>query len=114
MVSRFLTETVTVVRPGAPTRDSRGNDVPGTPTETVVTSCGVFPPTGQTAPTVELTDGRQTVEIIRVLYAPIGTDIRATDRVRHGSVTYEVAGAPSPFAATSLAHVEATLREVTG
>lgn len=114
MISSLMTDTVTVLRPGPPTRDSRGNEVPGPPVETIVTGCAVLPPTGQSAPTVELTVGQQTVTISRVLFAPLGTDVRATDQVVHGGRTYEVVGEPSVFDRTSLAHIETTLKAVTG
>ncbi|WP_138905993.1 hypothetical protein [Streptomyces chryseus] len=108
-----MVDDVTVLRPGPPTRDARGNAKPGPVDEIPVTGCAVLPPAGQTAPTVEITDGQQTVIIVRVLYAPLGTDLRPADRIRHAGRTYEVVGEPSPFVAL-LPHIEANLKAVTG
>src|SRR5690606_21170912 len=76
-------ETVTIVRPGPPTQDEYGNDVPGTPVEIDVPGCGVAPRTSS-----EITDARDTVIVGLTLYAPAGTDLRATDRVRVGGELY--------------------------
>lgn len=110
-------DTVTIVRPGAPTRDDYGNDVPGAPTEIPVAGCGVAPRDGTGAGANELTDARDTVISGLVLYAPYGTDIRATDKVRVGGQLYEVEGLPgsfrSPFTA-STGPVVVALELVTG
>lgn len=114
MIVNFMTDTVIVIRPGAPTRDSRGNVIPGPPVETTVGWCAVLPPTGQTAPTTEITQSAQTVTVVRVLYAPMDTDLRPADKVRFNGQIYEVVGEPSPLNRTSLAHIEANLKAVSG
>ena len=110
-------DTVTIVRPGPPTRDAYGNDVPGTPIEIPVSGCGVAPRDGTGAGANELTDARDTVFVGLTLHAPYGTDIRATDRVRVGGDLYDVVGLPgsfrSPFTG-STGPVVASLELVTG
>lgn len=110
-------DTVTIVRPGPPTRDAYNNDVPGTPMETEVSGCGVAPRDGTGAAANELTEARDTVISGLILYAPYGTDIRATDQVRVGGELYEVEGLPggfrSPFTG-STGPVVAALKLVTG
>jgi hypothetical protein len=110
-------DTVTIVRPGPPSRDAYGNDVPGPPTETPVPGCSVAPRDGTGAGANELTDARDTVFVGLTLYAPYGTDIRATDRVRVGGDLYDVVGLPgtfrSPFTG-STGPVVASLELVTG
>lgn len=110
-------DTVTIIRPGPPTRDSYGNDVPGAPTETVVPGCGIAPRDSTGSASNELTDARDTVISGLTLYAPYGTDIRATDKVRVDGQLYEVEGLPggfrSPFTG-STGPVVATLELVTG
>lgn len=90
-------DTVTILRPGAPTRDVYQNDVPGTPTEIIVHGCAVAPRDGTGAGANEIVDARDTVISGLTLYAPYGTDIRATDRVRVGADLYEVEGHPGTF-----------------
>ncbi|MEU6543878.1 hypothetical protein [Streptomyces sp. NPDC046859] len=110
-------ETVTIVRPGEPTEDSYGNDVPGEPTEIPVPGCGVAPRDGTGSASNELTDARDTVITGLTLYAPYGTDIRATDKIRVDGRLYEVEGQPgsfrSPFTA-STGPVVVALELVTG
>lgn len=110
-------DTVTIVRPGPPTQDAYGNDVPGAPTEIQVAGCGIAPRDSTGSASNEITDARDTVISGLTLYAPYGTDIRATDRVRVGGVMYEVEGLPgsfrSPFTA-STGPVVAALELVTG
>ena len=90
-------DVVTIVRPGAPTRDSYGNDVPGTPTEFPVHGCAVAPRDGTGAGANEIIDARDTVIVGLTLYAPYGTDIRATDQIRVNGELYEVDGQPGSF-----------------
>lgn len=110
-------DTVTILRPGPATQDSYGNDVPGAPTEIPVAGCGVAPRDSTGSASNELTDARDTVISGLTLYAPYGTDIRATDRVRVGGQLYEVEGLPgsfrSPFTG-STGPVVASLELVTG
>jgi hypothetical protein len=110
-------DTVTIVRPGTPTQDAYGNDVPGAPTEITVSGCGVAPRDSTGSASNELTDARDTVISGLTLYAPYGTDIRATDRIRVAGELFEVVGLPgsfrSPFTG-STGPVVASLELVTG
>lgn len=110
-------DTVTIIRPGPATQDAYGNDVPGTPTEIPVTGCGIAPRDGTGSASNELIDARDTVISGLTLYAPYGTDIRATDKVLVGGQLYEVEGLPgsfrSPFTG-STGPVVASLELVTG
>ncbi|MEV7013275.1 hypothetical protein [Streptosporangium sp. NPDC051022] len=85
-------ETVVILRPGARTRDSAGNYLPGPDREIPVPGCAAWP-TGSTEQ-VEAQD--QTKELFTVL-APYGTDIRATDRVRLYGRVFEVDGEPQSW-----------------
>lgn len=112
VIGLYMTETVQVLRQ-TPTTDRYGNTVPGEWTPTDVAGCAVLPPPVQIAATAEVTDNRDHVATIRVLFAPAGTDVLATDRVQHGATVYEVDGDPAVYPG-ALAHVEANLRKVTG
>lgn len=90
-------DTITIVRPGEATRDGYGNYVPGPPTEIPVTGCGVAPRDGSSAGDNELTDARDTVITGLTVYAPYGTDVRATDKMRVGGQLYDVVGLPGSF-----------------
>lgn len=110
-------DTVTIVRPGPPTRDTYGNYVPGPATEIPVPGCGIAPRDGSSSSDNELTDARDTVITGLTVFAPYGTDIRATDRMRVGDKLYDVVGLPgsfrSPFTG-STGPVVASLELVTG
>lgn len=110
-------DTVTIVRPGAPTRDPYGNYIPGPATEIPVPGCGVAPRDGTSASNNELTDARDTVITGLTVFAPSGTDVRATDKMRVGGDLYDVVGLPgsfrSPFTA-SAGPVVVSLELVTG
>lgn len=110
-------DTVTIVRPGPPTEDIYGNDVPGPPSEIVVSGCAVAPRDGTGAGANEITDARDTVIVGLTLFAPHGTDIRATDRIRVDGDLYEVDGQAgsfrSPFTG-SVGPVVVSLELVTG
>ncbi|WP_328336729.1 hypothetical protein [Streptomyces violaceus] len=109
-------DTVTIVRPGPSTEDEYGNDIPGPPEEITVPGCAIAP-RGAAAVSAELTDARDTVITGLTLYAPYGTEIRATDRIRIDGQLYEVEGLPgsfrSPFTG-STGPVVAALELVTG
>lgn len=90
-------DTVTIIRPGPATQDSYGNDAPGPPTETPIPGCGVAPRDSTGSAANEITDARDTVISGLTLYAPYGTDVRATDKIRVGGVLYEVVGLPGSF-----------------
>ncbi|WP_459650263.1 hypothetical protein [Kitasatospora sp. Ki12] len=94
-------------------QDAYGNDVRGAATEADIDGCRVLPPSGQTAASVEAVEARDQVVILRVLFAPAGTDLRATDQIRHAGTAYEVHGQPSEYPG-HLAHVEVNLKAVSG
>lgn len=79
--------------------------------------CSVSPRDGNTVGSNEITQARNTVITGLTLYAPAGTDLRATDRVRVRGVLYDVDGQPgwfgSPFTG-SAGPVVAVLEVVTG
>ncbi|MDX2793997.1 hypothetical protein [Streptomyces scabiei] len=81
-----------------------------------VENCGVLPPYGVTVgSSTETHDASTTVETRRVLFAPLGTDVRPADVViRANGEKWQVQGKPNLLPATSLAHLEAALKEVTG
>jgi hypothetical protein len=110
-------ETIVIVRPGPPTQDSYGNDVAGPPAEIEVVGCAVAPRDGTGTASNERLDARDTVITGLTLYAPYGTDIRATDQIRVNGELYEVDGQPgsfrSPFTA-STGPVVVALELVTG
>lgn len=110
-------DTVTILRPGPSTEDAYGNDTPSTPTEIPIHGCALEPQDGTGAGANEIVDARDTVLAGLKLYAPYGTDIRPTDRVRVNGVVYDVNGQPggfrSPFTG-STGPVVAALIVVTG
>lgn len=112
MIGLYMTETVTILRADT-AQDRYGNNVDDAVTETDVPGCLVISPSGQVAPTDEISSNRDTVTTTRTLFAPAGTDLRPTDRVRHNGRVYQVQGEPSVYPGV-LAHMEATLRVVTG
>lgn len=99
-------ETVTILRTGAsPGRDQRGNPIPGPVTETDIKGCVVTP--REAAPQVGGQDqqARDTVIVGYTVYAPSGSDVLTTDRVRIRGQVCEVTGEPgewlrSPFTGT--------------
>lgn len=103
---------VTFIRPGAPTQDAYGNDVPGAATETDVAGCAVWPRTSD-----EDVQGRMQVTQGLNVVAPYGTDVRPQDQARVGGVLYDVDGDPgdwrSPLTGTR-AGVQISLTRVTG
>lgn len=105
-------ETVTVVRPGAPTEDQYGNEVPGAPTSTDVPGCAVAPRSSS-----EDLQARDQVIVGLNVWMPSGSDVRATDRMRVRGVLYDIDGEPglfaTPFTGTS-GHVQVSLTRVSG
>lgn len=105
-------ETVTIVRPGTPTQDQYGNDVPGAATEISVPGCAVAP----RASSEDVQARDQVVEGLTV-WMPAGTDVRPTDRVRRGGLLFEIDGEAgewnSPFTGFA-GPVQVALSRVTG
>lgn len=101
MTSWPVGETATVLRPGPPTTDPYGNDIPGVDAETDYAGCAVWP-------RVSSEDVQARDQIIDGLYVvfPTGADVLATDRVRVRSRIYLVDGEPgvyrSPLTGTAL------------
>ncbi|KPC89883.1 hypothetical protein ADL27_38355 [Streptomyces sp. NRRL F-6602] len=115
LLAQLMTETWDIERPGEMVRDSTGSYVPGPPVRIPVTRCAVATPYGVTVgSSSEQNEGQSTVTTRRVLFAPVGTDVRPTDHIVRGDERYEVVGRPVVLPLTSLAHVEAQLQEVTG
>lgn len=116
LIAQLMSETIEIERPGTPTRDSTGSEVPGSPVRFEVENCAVMSPYGVTVgSSTETHNASTTVETRRMLFAPLGTDVRAADVVvRANGERWQVEGRPNPLPATSLAHIEAALKEVTG
>jgi hypothetical protein len=95
--------TIRVLRTGAsPGRDPRGQPLPGPDESFDVPGCVVTP--RESAPQVggDQQQGRDTVIVGITVYAPPGTDIRTTDRIRvtasrYQGVTFEVTGEPGDW-----------------
>ena len=105
-------ETVTVLNPGPPTRDSAGNYIPGPDMLTPIEGCAVWP-TGS----VELDDTLdQTMEHLTVL-VPYGTDVSNISRVKMWGRVFNVIGTPLPWASPltgTRAGIQLQLELVTG
>ncbi len=71
--------TATIHRPGPPTTNDRGAEVPGQPTDIPVQVYRVAPVRGE-----EISVGRQTILISARAAFPPGTDIRPTDELTVG------------------------------
>lgn len=108
----FHRDTVTVLRAGL-VDDGYGNQVPdwSDPVRAEVTGCRLQP-----MPVEDYVLDREAVTTRWRLFAPEGTDLRATDRVEHDGVAYQVEGDPErwPSPTGRLAHVEALLRRTEG
>lgn len=98
-------ETVTVVR--TPGRDAFGDPLPGSATEFDVAGC-LFAP----GPSRELGFAANQVDSDGTVYAPPGTDVLATDKVRVRERLYSVVGDPQDWG--NDAGVVIVLRRVTG
>lgn len=98
------TETVTVIRP--PGRDPFGDPLPGTAQESDVAGCLFAPGTSR-----EPGFADNQVDTDGTIYAPAGTDIRATDRVRIRGDEYSVVGKPQVWGTSG---VVTAVRLVTG
>jgi hypothetical protein len=117
LIAGLMSATWFIERPGERVRDSTGSYVPGPRVRTRVDYCAVMSPYGVTVgSSSETHEASDTVLTRRVFAAPIGTDVRPSDRIvsEDGTETWEVIGRPLIFPLTSLARVEATLQEVTG
>lgn len=115
LLGMLLNDTVEIERDGEPVRDSTGSYVPGPPTQIPVTACAVLSPYGvAVGSSSEVNDASHTITVRRVFFAPIGTDVRAEDHIRHRGKRYQVIGEPLVFEATTLRHLEVPLQEVTG
>lgn len=108
----FHRDTVTILRAGM-VDDGYGNQTPdwSAPSRADVAGCRLQP-----LPVEDYTLDREAVTTRWRLFAPAGTDLRATDRVEHQDEVYEVEGDPErwPSPTGRLAHVEALLRRTEG
>jgi hypothetical protein len=79
--------------------------------ETAIANCSVQPVTSK-----EYDAGREAVTIRWRIFAPAGTDLLASDRVRFSSVLYELDGDGQawPSATGGIDHVEALMKRVVG
>lgn len=98
------TETVTVIVP--PGRDRFGDPLSGSGTETPVAGCLIAP--GRSA---EDTFGSHQVDTDLTVYAPAGTVVASTDRVRVRGLVYGVVGEAQVWGTSG---VVVALRRVTG
>ncbi|MFJ6237932.1 hypothetical protein ACIQH0_28080 [Streptomyces griseus] len=117
LISALMSQSWVIERPGPRVRDSAGTWVAGPPVQTRVDHCAVMSPYGVTVgSSSEDHDASETVTTRRVFAAPLGTDVRSSDCIvsLDGSERWEVVGRPLVLPLTSLARVEATLKEVTG
>ncbi|MGP3750896.1 hypothetical protein [Streptomyces sp. IBSNAI001] len=117
LISDLMSATWVIERAGERVRDSTGSWVPGPRVRIRVTNCAVMSPYGVTVgSSSEEHNASDTVTTRRVFAAPLGTDVRPADRIasEDGSEVWEVIGRPLVFPLTSLARVEASLKEVTG
>jgi hypothetical protein len=115
LIATLLNDSVVIERDGPMTRDSAGTLVPGPPVMITVERATVMSPYGVTVGSASETDAASmTVTTRRVLVAPLGTDVRAADRIHHNGRRYDVIGTPLEFPLTSLARLEAAVEEVTG
>lgn len=117
LIASLMSATWYIERAGERVRDSTGSWVPGPRVRIRVDNCAVMSPYGVTVgSSSETHEASDTVTTRRVFAAPLGTDVRPSDRIANedGSEVWEVVGRPLIFPLTSLARVEATLKEVTG
>lgn len=117
MIRQFLMgNTLTIVRDGPEQRDSTGSVVPGPPVQISVPGSGIYSPYGVTVgSSQEQQSASDTVATDRVFGAPLGTEIRPTDRIIDtDGRRWQVIGTPVVFPLTSLARVEVAVKEVTG
>lgn len=112
-------ETVTVVRTGAsPGRDQYGQPIPGPVTEIPIRGCVVTPRSENIRIGSPPQQARDTVITGWNVYAPPGTDIRTTDRLRIRGSLWEVTGETAdwgrnPFSGTH-GPVEVTADRISG
>ncbi|MFJ6636565.1 hypothetical protein ACIQMR_35155 [Streptomyces sp. NPDC091376] len=116
LIGALMSETVTIERAGSKVRDSTGSFVDGPKVAITVHYCAVMSPYGVTVGSSNEThNASETVVTDRVLAAPLGTDVRPGDFVVQADGTrWQVEGRPLVFPLTSLARVEAQLKEVIG
>lgn len=99
-------ETIVRLRRGpSPGKDVRGQPLPGLLVETPVPGCVVTPRAETPQVGGEQQQARDTVIVGFTVYAPPGTDVRATDQFRIRGAICEVTGEPgdwrqSPFTGT--------------
>lgn len=85
-------DTVTILRPGEPTRDNAGNYVPGLDLEIPYAGCAVWPDAS-----TETTDAQDQVTERLSALLPYGADVQATDRARVYDRIFQVQGMPQSW-----------------
>lgn len=91
-------ETVTVVRTGPSSgRDPLGIPLPGTAQEIPLPGCVITPRASSPAVGGAEQQARDTVIVGWTVYAPPGSDVRTTDRVRIRGELCEVTGQPGDW-----------------
>lgn len=110
MVS-FATETPIILRPGI--TEEWGQEVVDwdNPTEIPIPGCTDYALSG-----VETLQGTEVAMGSRQMFMPAGTDVRATDRIRHLGYVWEIVGEPAPQISPTgaLSHVEVLLKRWKG
>jgi hypothetical protein len=117
LIASLMAQTWFIDRAGERVRDSTGSYVPGPRVRIRVDNCAVMSPYGVTVgSSSEAHEASETVTTRRVFAAPLGTDVRPDDRIvsEDGAEVWEVVGRPMVYPLTSLARVEATVKDVTG
>lgn len=107
MLPRFMTQTVTRIRPG--TKEIRGQIIPDWDNVSTATinGCSVQP-----ASTTLSQDGRVLgISDGMTLHAPASADIMAGDKIQFGGNTYTINGDPRrwPSATGGLDHIQCSL-----
>jgi hypothetical protein len=108
-----MSETVTILRAGAPSSDRYGNVVPGGDVRLDIAGCAVAPRLQG-----DVTEGgRQGVIVGTTVYFPAGTDVLSTDRLEVRGEEHIIEGDPgrweNPFTGTEFG-VEVATRRVEG
>ena len=99
-------ETVRIIRTGpSPGRDARGQPLPGPDQSFDVAGCAVTPRAETPQVGGDQQQARDTVIVGWTVYAPAGTVLRTTDKVRIRGVVCDITGEPgdwgrSPFTGT--------------
>lgn len=104
-------DAVTVVRAGVTPSPDGGDDIPNWGTATTVDYPGELQPLSSTEDVV----AQQRTDSTHRAFLPAEADVKATDRLRHLGVDYEVDGAPEVWRGRGRKHhIEVLCLRVTG